>query len=201
MNTTVQTTAESFVYQLKRAADNHQNVRFHFSDTHHVTVLGTHGRYHCHDISIDSLAKARPSDYQVEVLSDSCTEIKNAAQYGRPLQELMWRTAYSISAGALLPGCNRDDVIKLNEWPNLTRLSRSPNICRIAALFSARPTSIELAARILAVPLEELFQFYSAAAYAGYTTAINKPAETLRLKPHRRQSLIKKLMVRLTQTG
>ena len=201
MNNTVLATEDTFVYQLKRASDNGQNVIFHFSDTRNVTVLGSQGRYFSDGLTPDSLARARPSDYRVELLQDSSTEIKNAAQYGRPLKELMWRTAYSVSAGSLLPGCHRDDVIKLNEWPNLTRLSRSPNICRIAALFSARPTSIELAARILAVPLEELFQFYSAAAYSGYTTAVNRPAETPRLKPHRRQSLIKKLMVRLTQTG
>jgi len=201
MSNVIQSTEGSFVYQLKRATDNKQDILIHFSASKFVTVLGSHGKCHVQNMLIDELSRATPKDYRVIILQPGSSEVSNALSQGRPLQELIWMSAYLISDGKLLPGCQRDDVIQLNMWPNLTRLVRSPNMCRIAALFSARPTSIELAARILAVPLEEMFQFYSAASYAGYTTAINRPTETLRLKPHRRQSLIKKLMVRLTQTG
>jgi len=201
MNNVIQSTEGSFVYQLKRAVDNQQDVLFHFSESQSVIVLGSHGKYHSQGITVDNLSVATPNDYRILLLQADCRDMQHTVRNGRPLQELVWQTAYSASDGLLLPGCNRDDVIQLDMWPNLTRLNRSPNACRIAALFSARPTSIELAARILAVPLDEMFQFYSAASYAGYTTTVNKPTETLRLKPHRRQSLIKKLMLRLTQTG
>ncbi len=201
MSNVIQSTEDCFIFQLKRAVDNRQDILVHFSENQHVVILGSAGKYHANGVSESIMASSHPRDYRLVVLSGETSEVTKARLSGRPLSELLWRIAYNESAGKLLPGCNRDDVIKLESWPNLTRLRRSPNICRIAALFSARPTSIELAARILAVPLEEMFQFYSAASYAGYTTAINRPPEVLRLKPHRRQSLIQKLMVRLTKTG
>lgn len=201
MSNVTQSTDRSFVHQLKRAVDNRQDVLFHFPNDHSVTVLGSQNKYFCNGLSVDTMAFAMPSDYRIEVIDKPCKATEHAARNGRPLPELIWRAAYSMSDGSLLPGCKSDDVIKLNQWPNLTRLSRSPNICRIAALFTARPTSIELASRILVIPIEELFQFYSAASYAGYTTVVNKPKEVLRLKPHRRQSLIKNLLDRFTQTG
>lgn len=93
---------------------------------------------------------------------------------GRPLSELQWECAFHQAEGRLLPGCRRDDVVKLNAWPNLTRLSRTKNSFRIAALLNHRPTSPVLASRILNVDEKEVYQFYSAAKYAGLTDTINR---------------------------
>jgi hypothetical protein len=119
---------------------------------------------------------------------------------GRPLEELLWTLAFSEFSerkSCLNNGCRRDDVVRLNHWPNLTRVPFGINSHRLAALFSARPTSIALAGKILGVDESEVLQFYNAAWYAGLVTRVNRTAEPVTLVRHRNQSLISSLLKHL----
>lgn len=122
---------------------------------------------------------------------------------GRPLEELLWTLAFkefNDRKSCLHDGCRRDDVVRLNHWPNLTRVPFGINSHRLAALFSARPTSIALAGKILGVDESEVLQFYNAAWYAGLVTRVNRVAEPVTLVRHRNQSLISSLLKHLRRT-
>lgn len=79
-------------------------------------------------------------------------------------------------------------------WPNFTRLPQTPNSLRIAALLVQHPTSVTLAARLLKIEREELYQFYSAARCAGLARAVNRKPEEPKLAPHRHQTLLAALL-------
>lgn len=113
---------------------------------------------------------------------------------GRNIDELMWMAGFHASDRRLMLGCYRDDVVELRHWPNLTRLPQTPNSLRIAALLVQHPTSVTLAARLLKIEREELYQFYSAARCAGLARAVNRKPEEPKLAPHRHQTLLAALL-------
>lgn len=159
-----------------------------------LVIAGAEGRY------IKRLARTVKSKWSLSkgkghfcrrhsALSDSDPVLERTRQDGRPLNELLWDYAWRWSDGRLLPDCRRDDVAKLTRWPNLTRVSSSANSMRIAALLTARPTSLVLASRILNVEEKELFQFYSAARYAGLTDSVNRDARVVSMTQGSRRNL------------
>ena len=122
-------------------------------------------------------------------LKDDDPSIQEVRSKGRPLDELLWQCAWKMSNGRLLPGCRRDDVVQLKSWPNLTRVSSSANSMKIAALLSARPTSLGMAARLLNISEREVFQFYSAARYAGIVETIHRDDKVITLRQGKRRNL------------
>lgn len=132
-------------------------------------------------------------------ISDNDSRLLTVVSSGRPLQELLWSCAFYASGGELLPGCRRDDVIRLQRWPNFSRLPRTANSLRIAALLTSRSTSVVLASRILHIDESELYQFYSAAQSAGYCKAVNRaePVEIPAENTSPRLAIVRKLLNQL----
>jgi len=122
---------------------------------------------------------------------------------GRPIDELFWTLGYYTQSEALSGLCRRDDVVKVNRWPNLTRLPHQNSFHRIAALLTTRPTSIVLASKLLSLPETEVSQFYQAAACASYTTVINRKtthfAQPQQLQQRPNHSLISRIFQRLAR--
>lgn len=122
-----------------------------------------------------SLSKGLGSFSQRQsTLKDDDPSVQEVRKQGRPLDELLWQCAWKMSNGRLLPGCRKDDVVKLKRWPNLTRVSSSAHSLKIAALLSAQPLSLTVAARVLNIDEKEVFQFYSAARYAGLIETVRR---------------------------
>ena len=96
-----------------------------------------------------------------------------------------------------MEGCYRDDVVELPHWPNLSRLSMTPNTIRLCALLTRHPTSILLAGRLLKIESPELYQFYSAARCAGLARPVNRKAEEPKLEPYRDRNLLSRLVARI----
>lgn len=119
----------------------------------------------------------------------------------RPIDELLWTTGYYTSPGCLSNGGRRDDVIKLTQWPNLTRLPHRPCYHRIAALLTTRPTSVVLAAKLLNLPEAEMYRFYNAASYAGYIRAINRKQPPPKPTRHKHHSILQRLFKKLTSSS
>jgi len=120
---------------------------------------------------------------------------------GRNIDELQWRAALYASAGRLMKGCGRDDVVLLKAWPNLTRVPGTPNAMRIAALLTRYPTTVSLAHHLLKIPVEEMNEFYSAAHASGLAVAVNRKPERMKgdtIKPHRNRGLLGQLFERVT---
>ena len=181
---------ENYVINIvKRAIANKQNIRIDGKQLGSMTVLGMHGEYYplLDDMAI--FCKAPVSAFKVTVLEniDFDRELK---LYGRNIDELMWHAAFHASDGRLMEGCQRDDVVELAYWPNLSRLPSTPNSMRLAALLTRYPTSIALAHRFLRIDQSEAYQFYSAARCAGLARSLNRTPVEPSLKPHRNQALL-----------
>ena len=157
-------------------------------------IAGAQGLYRHYR---DDLPASR--DVRILHLQADDSRLQALPQAGRPLDELLWNQAMALSAGKLLPGCRRDEVIRLQQWPNFSRLARTPNSLKIAALLTSRATSMVLASRILHIQEEELYQFCSAAHYAGYSQAVNR-ADVVTLADHNshpRFTIVQKLLRQL----
>jgi hypothetical protein len=76
---------------------------------------------------------------------------------------LLWRAAMLTAEGRLPSGVSPDRPIYLKQWPNMTRLQRTPHSLRIAAAWAIKGASIEATARLLNIPQRYVFAFYNAA--------------------------------------
>lgn len=191
----------SLIFQIQRATMNEQSILVELGNNQKLLVCGQKKRYLPIGSESRNLKAVRLNQFHIKLIEANSPLLNKVIEHGRPLDELAWQAAFNLSNGKLLPGCRRDDVISLTQWPNFPRLKHSANAERIAALFAARPTSIELASRILHIPVKELCQFYSAACYAGYTHLLNRKAEEFELKPHKSASIINKMMDRFMNSG
>jgi len=91
----------------------------------------------------------------------------------RPLEELLWTTAYLGSGGALLNTCQLYDVVELRHWPNFTRLPHAQSLLPLCSLLAHRPTSMSFAYRMLRIRPDEAFRFFSAATVAGHLRIVS----------------------------
>jgi hypothetical protein len=188
---------------LRRAVAAEQNLAVSLPDVGEIRVLTTRGDYFS-DLTADRMQQfcCRPAEqYSVRKLSErEIAGVLQTARPGRNIDELMWHAALCASKGRLLKGCRRDDVVLLKHWPNLTRLTATPNAVRIAALLTRYPTSVSLAYHLLKISQAELSDFYSAAHAAGWTVAVNRKPEITdesELKPHRSRGLLTLILNRI----
>lgn len=91
----------------------------------------------------------------------------------RPVDELLYQSAWFGPAGALLDECQPFDVIQLRHWPNFTRLPHTRHVLPLTSLLSRRPTSLSFAYRMLRIPEVDALRFYSAVTAAGYVRVIS----------------------------
>lgn len=175
------------------------------SSDRYLAILGSTKRYLSQNVTISHILGSTDKQIKVIALNESAPIRKRTKKIGRPVDELLWQLAFKLSAGRLINGCRKEDIVYLAQWPNFTRVARTPNALKIAALLSARPIHLDIAARLLAVPVEEIYQFYSAANMAGYTTRLSKaesPQQTEIQRPADNETagVMKRLMDRLTNS-
>jgi len=90
------------------------------------------------------------------------------------IDQFLWKIALWTSSGRMQKGINPSSPIQLKHWPNLTRLQQSPNDIRIAALLSEQPSAPALVAKVLGIPLGEVFSFYAASHTLGLVKSVTK---------------------------
>jgi hypothetical protein len=188
-------TDEWLLEQVRTHIAHHHNVLLQVSASEEIIIAAAEQLYYRQQRNGNRIHSLTPT--RSLILAQDDIRLQIARSDGRPLSELLWNCALLTSAGNLLPGCRRDDVVQLTRWPNLTRVHATANSMRIAALLTARPTSLVLASRILDIDESEIFSFYSAARYAGLTRTMNRPDSletTLKPVNPKRLSLISKLM-------
>lgn len=185
------------IHIIKRAVKNAQNIHVNFPGHGHITIIASDGEYFNHTDDIELFCKADISEFKITVLSKD--DSKAVDDTGRNIDELMWLAGFHASAGRLMEGCYRDDVVELMHWPNLTRLPSTPNTMRIASLLSHYPTSITLAQRFLKIEKSEAYQFYTAAHCAGLARAVNRTPQEPSLKPHKNQALLSLLLNKIAR--
>lgn len=179
----------SLISSIKRAVANKQNVVIEVEGVGKLTVLTQRGEYFLSAGELEMFCMADASLLRVTVLKDDLEKVF-PKQIGRNLGELMWGAGFWSSKGRLMKGLKRDDVVELCCWPNFTRLPMTPNSMRLTALLLRHPTSLTLAIRLLKVPPQEAYQFYTAAHCSGIARVLNRKATEPELKPHRNQALL-----------
>ena len=89
-------------------------------------------------------------------------------------EQFLWKIALWTSAGRLPQGMTPSHLIQLKHWPNLTRLTQSPNDIRISALLTEQPSAPALIAKVLGIPITHVFSFYAASHALGLTTSATR---------------------------
>lgn len=192
--------AKQLVERVSSSVEQHQEFSICLASGEEVLVSGKHKRF-C-DLSgagIDALSVlACSSEVTLRPLADDEARTQKLQQHGKPLHDLLWSLSFLAGNSDLPNGYRDDDVISIKAWPNLTRLPGTPNIHRILALLTARPTSVRLARRILSVGEQEMHRAVSAAIHAGLAFSVNHHHPEPQLRKHRHYGLISLLMKRLT---
>lgn len=187
-------TTNQLYIELKNLIDGHQTASFRTKGGSTLHISGSSKSYFLENIPLDNFSQNLKNHMPLQVLKLSAKESEQLIMQGRPISELMWMLAFHAPNDELFPGCRRHDVISLSQWPNLTRVNRTRNSIRLATLLTARPTSLDLAGRILDIPTTELFQFYNAAYFAGLAKVINRRDDDFELRPHKQAGLLKKIV-------
>lgn len=196
---------EYLINILLRAVANKQDISVTLPTGERLAIFPSRGDYFS---SVDDMAAfcvVSVDEFVVKILTDSDSdELRKEKEHGRNFDEVLWQAAYYASQGRLIKDCKREDVVELIYWPNLTRLPGPPSSISIAALLTRYPTSITLAGRILGVPKEEMFEFYSAAYSAGFIKVHNRAMENEnlephKLKPHSDRTMLNKLLMRISR--
>lgn len=188
------------IHILGRAVANKQDISITLPAGARLGIFPTRGDYFSYVDDMAAFCTTSVDEFQVKVINEKeSNEIRNGTAFGRNFDELLWQASYYASQGRLIEGCEREDVIQISYWPNLTRLPGPPSAIVIAALLTRYPTSITLASRILNVPMREMFEFYSAAYSAGFAIVHNRALETPELKPHRDNTMLGQLLKRISR--
>ena len=184
---------------LRRAIANKQDVQVEMSTGERICLFPGHGEYYSWVKDEKTFYSANASEYKVTCLYPGMTDqFRSEGIMPRNIDEALWKAAMYLSDGRLIEPCQRDDVIELMFWPNLTRLPATPNTMSLAAFFSRYPTSITLASKILKIPQQEMFTFYSAAYCAGWIVVHNRDVDMPKLKPHKDHTLLGQLLTRIS---
>ena len=185
---------------LGRAVANKQDISVTLPSGEGLAIFPTRGDYFSFIDDMERFCLSNINQFDVKVLNPSeVDKFRATDRQGRNFDELLWQASYYASQGRLIKGCQREDVIEISYWPNLTRLPCPPSAIAITALLTRYPTSVTLACRILNVPQEEIFSFYSAAFSAGYIEVHNRQPEPPALKPHRDSSMLGQLLSRISR--
>jgi hypothetical protein len=190
---------EYLLNTLRRATSNGQDLYIEVDGIGELLMLSNRGEYFSFVTDMAAFLTTSPDRCKLTILKEGDERIPGEEIIGRNIDELMWEAAFHASKGRLMEGCYRDDVVELMHWPNLSRLSHTPQSMRIAALLTRHPTSVFFAMRLLKVSPEEMYQFYSAARASGLARPINRKPEEPKLEPHRNQTLLSSLLSKIAR--
>ncbi len=183
---------------LSRAGTHKQDISVSLPSGGSLAIFPSRCEYFGHVENMEAFCVADAKAFKVKTLTSLDGNVFiNGNVLGRNFDELLWQASYYASQGRLIKDCMREDVVEVSIWPNLTRLPCSSSAVAITALLARYPTSITLASRILNVPLEDMFRFYSAAFSAGFATVKNREVKTTDLKPHRDSTMLGQLLSRV----
>ena len=144
-----------------------------------VLILPEHGEYIAKVADMAEFCRAPAGEFRLShVGKDDYSRLSSGGKCGN-IPELLWEAAFYASQGRLVGSRSNEesvhiyDVIRFHHWPNLTRVSQTPNTMRICALLTRQPSSIMLVARKLGIDHAEMYQVYSAACSYGIVNVVS----------------------------
>jgi hypothetical protein len=144
-----------------------------------VLIVPDKGAYFADVPDMVEFCRAPASEFKVtHARAEEYGRLSASATSGH-IPELLWEAALHASQGRLVGSWSNEesvhiyDVVRFHHWPNLTRVSQTPNTMRICALLTREPSSIMLVSRKLGIDHEEMYQVYSAACSYGIVNVIS----------------------------
>lgn len=162
-----------------QAMQEEKNVRVTLPGKGEVVLLPKHGEYHSDIANLEEFCRTPASQFQTTPLNEAeITAIRTKAK-GKPIRQILWEAGFYASEGRLVMSnvfgepVHEFDVVRVMQWPNLSRLPTTPNTMRIIAMLIKRPSAIMLVHRKLHIQSSEWYQVYSAACSAGYVDVVS----------------------------
>jgi hypothetical protein len=118
------------------------------------------------------------TEKQMAAMAETPTEEIKAT----PIQKFIWDIAVRTARGRIPEGTNCEDNYLLEQWPNLTRISRVANSMRISAFWLDQPQSINDVIRQLNIPAYDVYTYFSAAIASGLLIPAKRRGDKL-IKP------------------
>jgi hypothetical protein len=153
---------------VQRIVSSGVNTRIALSGKGEVSIFPARREYSSNIPDAAEFFQAPSSQFEFSPLSAS------APQGGRRIDELLWEAAFHASQGRLIEGTSKFDVVTFRHWPNLPKLSKTPNTARLCALLTRHPMTIMLVHRQLGITKEEVYRIYSAAFSSGIANIVNQ---------------------------
>lgn len=171
--------SDYFLGVARKVIASGSDVQVTLPDRGEVIIAPARGAYFADIRDRTEFFRAPAADFKVgQIKKDSDAPLLSAGPAGH-ISELLWEAAFHASQGRLVGSRSNEeavhlyDVIRFDHWPNLSRLSQTPNTMRICALLTRAPSSIMLVARKLGIDAAELYQVYSAACSYGIVTVVS----------------------------
>jgi len=139
----------------------------------YILVSPKRGEYISCVLDVAEFFKAEKSVFEVTEIFDESFPVN----LNMSMENLLWEATLQASQGRLIEGLHKYDVVQFERWPNLTRVSVTPNVMRICALLTRFPSGTHLAQAILRVKSTEIYSVCSAAKVVGIMKQINKKAQ------------------------
>lgn len=162
-----------------KAASAGKSLRITLPGVGEVFILPEEGSYLADVTDMAEFCRAPAASFKVaHARTDEYKNLSSPWRKGH-IPELLWEAAFHASQGRLVGSRSNEepvhiyDVIRFHRWPNLTRVSQTPNTMRICALLTRQPSSIMLVSRKLGIEHAEMYQVYSAACSSGLVTIVS----------------------------
>lgn len=115
--------------------------------------------------------------YKAPHTSFTVTEMSEAfplTVVAKNIEDVLWEATFHAAQGRLIEDLRKFDVLQFTRWPNLTRVSLTPNVMRICALLTRFPSGLYLGQVILNIEEAEMYSVCSAAKVIGIVNMLNR---------------------------
>jgi len=121
-----------------------------------------------------------------------------------PMDAFLWQISLWTAQGRYPDGLELSKAVFLRQWPNMTRLMIFPHAMRIAALMHDQPRNLIDIAKLLNIPMQYVFAFYSAAHSIGLANQAMRQVDSMvkheRPTKPKKRGLFARILGRLTST-
>lgn len=116
-------------------------------------------------------------------------------------EALLWKLGLWTCRGRIPYATSLADRMYLRHWPNFTRLLRTPDALRIAALLTRHPMQLVRVAEALRIPQRHVFAFFAAASTIGLMGVARREIDYLLEQeapaPHEHRDVLERVAQRL----